>query len=74
MTAHAELGAQVVRSADARRRLLNELDIEFQSLDGRVKSSLDRVWAVFGKVVGRDYLVEASRTLDEIGALPRRHG
>ena len=66
MTAHAELGAQVVRSADARRRLLNELDIEFQSLDGRVKSSLDRVWAVFGKVIGRDYLVEASRTLDEM--------
>ncbi len=66
VTAHAELGAQVVRSADARRRLLNELDIEFQSLDGRVKSSLERVWAVFGKVIGRDYLVEASRTLDEM--------
>ncbi|HEU4515892.1 MAG TPA: EAL domain-containing protein [Steroidobacteraceae bacterium] len=64
--AHAELGAQAVRSADARRRLLNELDIEFQSLDARVKSSLDRVWAVFGKVIGRDYLVEASRTLDEL--------
>ena len=65
IAAHAELGAQVVRSADARRRLLNEVDIEFQSLDKRVKSSLDRVWAVFGKVIGRDYLVEASRTLDE---------
>jgi len=64
--AHTELGAQVVRAADARRRLLDEMDIEFQSLDGRVKSSLDRVWAVFGKVVGRDYLVEASRTLDEM--------
>ena len=66
IAAHAELGAQVVRSADARRRLLNEVDIEFQSLDKRVKSSLDRVWAVFGKVIGRDYLVEASRTLDEM--------
>ena len=66
VVAHAELGAQVVRSADARRRLLNELEIEFQSLDRRVKSSLDRVWAVFGKVIGRDYLVEASRTLDEM--------
>jgi diguanylate cyclase (GGDEF)-like protein len=66
VTAHAELGAQAVRSADARRRLLDELDIEFQSLDARVKSSLDRVWAVFGKVIGRDYLVEASRTLDEL--------
>jgi diguanylate cyclase (GGDEF)-like protein len=64
---HGQLGAQLVRSADARRRLLNELDIEFQSLDARVKSSLDRVWAVFGKVIGRDYLLEASRTLDELG-------
>jgi len=63
---HAQLGAQAVRSADARRRLLDELEIEFQSLDARVKSSLDRVWAVFGKVIGRDYLVEASRTLDEL--------
>jgi diguanylate cyclase (GGDEF)-like protein len=66
IAAHSELGAQAVRSADARRRLLNEVDIEFQSLDKRVKSSLDRVWAVFGRVIGRDYLVEASRTLDEM--------
>ena len=66
VTSHGELGAQVVRAADARRRLVNEMDIEFQSLDGRVKSSLDRVWAVFGKVIGRDYLVEASGTLDEM--------
>jgi diguanylate cyclase (GGDEF)-like protein len=67
VAAHADLGAQLVRSADARRRLLTELDIEFESLDVRTKSSLDRVWAVFGKIVGRDYLVEASRTLDELG-------
>jgi len=67
VNAHSQLGAQLVRSSDARRRLLNELDIEYQSLDSRVKSSLDRVWAVFGKVIGRDYLVEASRTLDELG-------
>ena len=38
------------RSADARRRLLAELDIEYEALDVRIKSSLDRVWAVFGKV------------------------
>jgi diguanylate cyclase (GGDEF)-like protein len=67
VTTHAHLGAQLVRSADARRRLLNELDIEFEALNVRMKSSLDRVWAVFGKVIGRDYLVEASRTLDELG-------
>jgi diguanylate cyclase (GGDEF)-like protein len=66
-SAHAQLGEQLVRSADTRRRLLTELDIEYEALDVRIKSSLDRVWAVFGKVIGRDYLLEASRTLDELG-------
>jgi diguanylate cyclase (GGDEF)-like protein len=67
VAAYAQLGAQLVRSADARRRLLAELEIEYEALDVRIKSSLDRVSAVFGKVVGRDYLVEASRALDELG-------
>jgi diguanylate cyclase (GGDEF)-like protein len=67
VVAHGQLGSQLVRSADARRRLLGELDIEYEALDVRIKSSLDRVWAVFGKVIGRDYLLEASRTLDELG-------
>ncbi len=67
VVAHSQLGSQLVRSADARRRLLAELEIEYEALDVRIKSSLDRVWAVFGKVVGRDYLLEASRTLDELG-------
>ncbi len=67
VAAHAELGAHLVRSSDSRRRILNELEIEFESLDVRIKSSLDRVSAVFGKVTGRDYLLEASRTLDELG-------
>jgi diguanylate cyclase (GGDEF)-like protein len=67
VVAHAQLGSQLVRSADTRRRLLAELDIEYEALDVRIKSSLDRVWAVFGKVIGRDYLLEASRTLDELG-------
>jgi diguanylate cyclase (GGDEF)-like protein len=67
VTAHGHLGAQLVRSADARRRLLNELQIEFEGLDRRIKASLDRVWAAFGKVLGREYLVEASQVVDELG-------
>ena len=67
VTGHVQLGAHLARSSDARRRILNELDIEFESLDVRIKSSLDRVLGVFGKVSGRDYLLEASRTLDELG-------
>ncbi|MGH8198469.1 MAG: putative bifunctional diguanylate cyclase/phosphodiesterase [Steroidobacteraceae bacterium] len=66
---HSQLGAQLIKSADSRRRLLNELNLEFDALDGRIKASLDRVWAIFGKVVGREYLVDANRVLDEL----RRH-
>jgi diguanylate cyclase (GGDEF)-like protein len=67
VTAHREFGARLVRSADARRRLVNEFNIEFEAVDGRMKASLDRVWAIFGRTVGREYLVEANRILDEFG-------
>jgi len=63
---HQQLGVQLVKSADSRRRLLIEFSIELEALDARMKSSLDRVWAAFGKVLGRDYLVAANRILDEL--------
>jgi diguanylate cyclase (GGDEF)-like protein len=66
VAAHGEHGASLIRSADARRRLLDEFSIELEALDARMKESLDRVWSVFGKVAGREYLVEASRILDEL--------
>ncbi len=67
LTTHRLLADQLVKSADARRRLLNEFNIEFESLHERMKASLDRIWALFGKVLGREYLVEANRILDEFG-------
>ena len=67
LTAHASLADDLVRSADARRRLLNEFNIEFESLDERMKASLDRVWALFGKTFGREYLIDANRILSELG-------
>ena len=66
VTTHRQLGDQLVTSADSRRRLLNEFNIELAALDGRMKASLDRVWAIFGKVLGREYLLEANRILDEL--------
>ncbi|MEX0735023.1 MAG: EAL domain-containing protein [Steroidobacteraceae bacterium] len=66
VTAHEQLGAQLVKSADSRRRLLSEFNIEFEALAGRMNASLDRVWAIFGKVLGREYLVDANRILDEL--------
>ncbi len=64
---HGALGARLVKSADSRRRLLNEFNIEFEALDARMRASLDRVWAIFGRTVGREYLVDANRILDELG-------
>ena len=64
---HSALGTRLVKSADARRRLLNEFGIESEALDKRMKASLDKVWAIFGKTVGREYLVDANRILDELG-------
>lgn len=64
--AHGQLADQLVNSADARRRLLKEFNIELDSLNQRMQASLDRVWAMFGKVFGREYLVEANRILDDM--------
>jgi len=66
VTTHRQLGGQLVTSADSRRRLLNEFNIELAALDERMKVSLDRVWAIFGKVLGREYLIEANRILDAL--------
>ena len=64
--AHVALAAELVRASDARRRLLTELRLELVALDERMQASIDRVWALFGRVVGREYLIEANRILDRM--------
>jgi diguanylate cyclase (GGDEF)-like protein len=66
VTAHMLLAATLVQSADSRRRLLNEFNVEFATLDERMKASLGRAWSSVGKVSGREYLIEANRILDEL--------
>lgn len=63
---HVAQAAELVRMADARRDLLQECRDRFESLDTRLKSSLDRAWKVFGRVVARRSLIEISHHLDEI--------
>ncbi len=65
---HLRLAALLVRSADARRRLLNEFNAEFSSLDRRLKDMLERSWQASGKPADRQYLVEANRVMDEMRA------
>jgi diguanylate cyclase (GGDEF)-like protein len=63
---HTVQADELVRMADARRTLLQAYSGYFESLDVRLKSTLDRAWRVFGLVVARRSLMEISRHLDEI--------
>ena len=63
---HTVQADELVRMADARRTLLHEYSGYFESLDARLKSTLDRAWRIFGLVVARRSLIEISRHLDEI--------
>jgi diguanylate cyclase (GGDEF)-like protein len=65
--AHRELGEDLIRSTDARRRLVAELDIELAELDGRMETSLDEFWATSGSAAGREHLLEGNRLVDELG-------
>jgi diguanylate cyclase (GGDEF)-like protein len=66
--AHIGLADDLVRASDSRRLLLLELGGELASLDLRVTASLDRTWRVVGRALSREYLVEANRLLDGMGA------
>ncbi len=66
---HRRAADTLLRSAGTRPRLLQEYHAELDALDARLKASLDHTWKVFGRVVARQYLVDASRVLDEM----RRH-
>jgi diguanylate cyclase (GGDEF)-like protein len=63
---HEAQAAELVRIADARQALLQKCRDHFESLDARLKSTLDRSWKVFGRVVARRSLIEISHHLDEL--------
>ncbi len=63
---HEAEAAELVRIADSRQVLLQECWNHFESLDSRLKSSLDHAWKIFGRVVARRSLIDISHHLDEI--------
>ena len=63
---HAAQADELMRIADARQARLQQCWEHFEALDTRFKSSLDRAWKIFGRVVARGSLIEISHHLDEI--------
>lgn len=59
-------GAELVRAADRRQKILKEFWDCFDALDARTKASLDRSWKIFGRVIARKALVDLNSSLDEI--------
>ncbi len=64
--AHKQLAEQLVQSADSRRRLLQVFNAYFETLDARMKASLERAWQMPGSVDDHPYVVDANRAIDEM--------
>jgi diguanylate cyclase (GGDEF)-like protein len=63
---HQRLADELVRTADARRRLPRKLNEEIGFLHSRLKESLDQAVKLLGKLMTRQYLVDANQVLDEM--------
>jgi diguanylate cyclase (GGDEF)-like protein len=59
-------GAELVRAADGRQKVLKEFWNCFEALDARTKASLARSWKILGRVIARKSLVDLNSSLDEI--------
>jgi diguanylate cyclase (GGDEF)-like protein len=58
--------AELIRIADLRQAHLQQCLEHFESLDTRLKATLDRAWKIFGRVIARRSLIEISHHLDDI--------
>ena len=69
-------GAELVRDADARQKMLKDFWNCFEALDARTKESLAQSWKIFGRVIARKSLVDLNSSLDGIrrsfASLPAR--
>jgi diguanylate cyclase (GGDEF)-like protein len=61
---HRRLGESLVLEADSRRERLLQYVTLLEGLKTRDKSSLDKSWTIFGRVVTRQSLVQLSADLD----------
>jgi diguanylate cyclase (GGDEF)-like protein len=55
---------ELVRVADLREQVINDVWDRFEALDARTKDALDRSWRVFGHVIARNSLVDFNSSLD----------
>jgi diguanylate cyclase (GGDEF)-like protein len=61
---HQRLGETLVLEADGRRERLSQYETLLEELKARDKSSLDKSWKIFGRVVTRQSLLQLSADLD----------
>jgi len=59
-------GTLLIQSADDRRAALTAYATSFESLNARVKHSLDGAWTILGRVVARQSLLRLSQDLDTL--------
>jgi diguanylate cyclase (GGDEF)-like protein len=64
--AYEAQGTELVQSADERRSALTTYATSFESLNARVKHSLDGAWTILGRVVARQSLLRLSEDLDTV--------
>ena len=64
IASHQQLADELVKAADARRRLPRQLIAEVEFLDLRLKESLDQAMKLLGSLMTRQYLVDANQVLD----------
>ena len=66
VSAHKEHSDALVATADNRRVALTDYSTHFESLNARVKASMDGAWTIFGRVVARQSLLQLSAELDAL--------
>jgi hypothetical protein len=64
LKAHQQLGESLVLEADGRHEMLLKYATLLDGLKTRDKSSLDKAWKIFGRVVTRQSLLQLSADLD----------
>ncbi|MGE0029602.1 MAG: putative bifunctional diguanylate cyclase/phosphodiesterase [Steroidobacteraceae bacterium] len=68
IASHQRLADELVGTADARRLLPRKLNAEIGFLDARLKEALDQAVKLLGRLMTRQYLVDANQVLDEMRA------
>jgi diguanylate cyclase (GGDEF)-like protein len=66
LTSYRSRGADLVRDADGRQKVLKEFWECFEALDARTKASLARSWKIFSRVIAHKSLVDLNSSLDGI--------